>query len=125
MQSTGYMASTGGVDIDLGFQGLKSFFSGEAIFWLRISGAGVVFLSAFGGIYTIDVDGEYVVDTGHIVAFEKSLDFSITKAGAGWLGSILGGEGLVCRFRGRGKLYCQTHNPGAFGQQVGSKLPPR
>lgn len=125
VQSTGYMASSGGIDIDLGFQGLKSFFSGEAIFWLRISGTGVVFLSAFGGIYTVDVDGEYVVDTGHIVAFERTLDFSITKAGAGWVGSILGGEGLVCRFRGRGKLYCQTHNPGAFGQQIGSKLPPR
>ena len=99
VQSTGYMASSGGVDIDLGFQGFKSFFSGEAIFWLQISGTGVVFLSSFGGIYTIDVDGEYVVDTGHIVAFERSLDFSITKAGAGWIGAFLGGEGLVCRFR--------------------------
>lgn len=125
VQSTGYMASTSGVDIDLGFQGLRSLFSGESIFWLTISGSGLVLLSAFGGIYEIDVDGEYVVDTGHIVAFERSLNFSITKAGAGWIGSILGGEGLVCRFRGRGKLYCQTHNPGAFGQTVGGRLPPR
>ncbi|MGF1499967.1 MAG: TIGR00266 family protein [Elainellaceae cyanobacterium] len=125
VQSTGYMASTPGVDIDLGFPGLKTIFSGESIFWLTISGSGVVLLSAFGGIYEIDVDGEYIVDTGHIVAFERTLDFSITKPGTSWIGAFLGGEGLVCKFRGRGKLYCQTHNPGAFGFLVGSKLPPR
>ncbi|MEB3358400.1 MAG: TIGR00266 family protein [Synechococcales bacterium] len=125
VQSTGYMASTPGVDIDLGFPGLKTLFSGESIFWLTISGSGVVLLSAFGGIYEIDVDGEYIVDTGHIVAFERTLDFSITKPGSSWIGAFLGGEGLVCKFYGRGKLYCQTHNPGAFGFLVGSKLPPR
>lgn len=125
IQSTGYMASTPQVDIDLGFQGFKSLFSGESIFWLVASGSGMVLLSAFGGIYEIDVDGEYVVDTGHIVAFEKTLTFSIGKANQSWAGAFFGGEGLICRFRGRGKLYCQTHNPGAFGQMVGSQLPPK
>jgi uncharacterized protein (TIGR00266 family) len=125
VQSTGYLASTPSVDIEVGFQGLKSLFSGESIFWLNVSGSGLVLLSAFGGIYEIDVDGEYVVDTGHIVAFEKSLNFSINKAGSSWIGAFLGGEGLVCRFQGRGKLFCQTHNPGAFGHAVGSQLPPR
>jgi uncharacterized protein (TIGR00266 family) len=125
VQSTGYLASTPQIDIDLGFQGFKSFFSGESIFWLNINGSGLVLLSSFGAIYEVDVNGEYVVDTGHVVAFEKNLDFSITKAGTSWLGSFLGGEGLVLRFRGRGKLYCQTHNPGAFGRLIGSQLPPR
>ena len=125
VQSTSYLASTGGVDVDLGFQGLKSFFSGESIFWLNISGQGVVFLNSFGGIYEIDVNGRYVVDTGHVVAFEKGLSFNITKAGTSWLNTIFGGEGLVMTFEGRGKLYCQTHNAGAFGQLVGSRLPPR
>ena len=125
VQSTGYMASTPQVDIDLGFQGFKSLFSGESLFWLSMSGSGVVLLSAFGAIYEIDVAGEYVVDTGHIVAFEKALDFSISKVNQSWMGAFLGGEGLVCRFRGQGKVFCQTHNPGAFGQLVGSKLPPR
>ena len=125
VQSTGYMASTPQVDIDLGFQGFKSLFSGESLFWLSISGSGVVLLSAFGAIYEVDVAGEYVVDTGHIVAFEKTLDFSISKVNKSWMGAFLGGEGLVCRFRGQGKVFCQTHNPGAFGKLVGSQLPPR
>jgi uncharacterized protein (TIGR00266 family) len=125
VQSTGYLASTPGVDIELGFQGFKSLFSGESIFWLNISGSGLVLLNAFGGIYEIDVDGEYVVDTGHIVAFEKGLSFRISKANTSWAGAIFGGEGFVCRFAGKGKVYCQTHNPRAFGSMVGRQLPPR
>lgn len=123
VQSTGYLASTPSVDIEVGFQGFKSLFSGESLFWLQLSGQGLVLLSSFGGIYTVDVDGEYIVDTGHVVAFENSLTFSIGKANQGWLGAIFGGEGLICRFKGRGKIYCQTHNPGAFGSMIGSRLP--
>jgi uncharacterized protein (TIGR00266 family) len=125
VQSSSYLACGSGVDIDLGFTGLKSVFSGESIFWLSITGYGPVIISSFGGIYEIDVDGEYIVDTGHIVAFEKSLDFQITKAGSSWLGAFLGGEGLVCRFFGQGKVFCQTHNSRGFGRLIGGKLPPR
>lgn len=125
VQSTSYLASETNVDIVLGFQGFKSLFSGESIFWLTVSGSGAVLLNSFGAIYEVNVDGTYIVDTGHIVAFEKSLNFEISKMGASWIGAFLGGEGLVCRFKGRGKVYCQTHNPGAFGQLVGSRLPPK
>ncbi len=125
VQSTSYLASENNVDIELGFQGLKSIFSGESVFWLNVTGNGGVILSSFGAVYEIDVDGEYIVDTGHIVAFEKSLNFEITKPGSSWLGAFLGGEGLVCRFKGQGKIYCQSHNAGAFGSVVGSKLPAR
>ena len=125
VQSASYLASASDVDINLGFQGLKSFFSGESIFWLSLTGYGPVLLTSFGGIYEILVNGEYIVDTGHIVAFEKSLSFNITKAGSSWLGAFLGREGLVCRFRGHGNVYCQTHHPGAFGSVVGSQLPER
>lgn len=125
VQAASYLASASDIDIDLGFQGFKSLFSGESIFWLSISGHGYLLLSSFGAIYEVPVNGDYIVDTGHIVAFEKSLSFEITKAGSSWMGAFLGGEGLVCRFKGRGKVYCQTHNPGAFGQAVGSQLPSR
>jgi uncharacterized protein (TIGR00266 family) len=125
VQSGSYLASTSGVDVTLGFQGFKSLLSGESIFWLDMSGSGYVLLSSFGAIYEIDVSGEYVVDTGHIVAFEKSLQFSISKANPSWWGAFFGGEGFVCRFKGQGKVFCQTHNPSGFGAEVGSKLPPR
>ena len=125
VQATSYLACSSEVDLDVGFQGFKSLFSGESIFWLTFSGRGLALLASFGGIYEVPVDGEYIVDTGHIVAFERSLDFSITKSNQSLLGSFFGGEGLVCRFRGKGKVFCQTHNPGSFGATIGSQLPPR
>ncbi|MEM7590896.1 MAG: TIGR00266 family protein [Cyanobacteria bacterium P01_A01_bin.83] len=125
VQATSYLACSSLVDLDVGFQGFKSLFSGESIFWLTLSGQGVVLLTSFGAIYEVEVDGEYIVDTGHIVAFERSLDFSIAKATTGLMSTFLSGEGFVCRFKGKGKVYCQTHNPGSFGSTVGSQLPPR
>ena len=125
VQGGSYVASETGVEIDLGWQGFKSFLSGESIFWLHLNGTGKVVINSFGAIYPIDVDGEYIVDTGHIVAFEETLDFKISKAGKSWFSSILGGEGLVCRFQGRGTVWCQSHNSTSFGRALGPKLNPR
>ncbi|MCT7984514.1 TIGR00266 family protein [Laspinema sp. A4] len=126
VQATSYLACSAQVILDIGVQGFKSFFSGESFFWLDISGRGDLLLSSFGAIYEILVEGEYIVDTGHIVAFEKTLTFEITKPpGSNWVSAWLSGEGVVCRFKGRGRLFCQTHNPQAFGQLIGSQLSPR
>jgi len=120
-----FVVRSSGVELDTGWQGLKSMFSGESLFWLRLRGSGTVVLNSFGAIYPIDVDGDYIVDTGHIVAFEETLKFSITKAGKSWISSFLGGEGLVCRFTGKGRVWCQSHHASAFGHLIGPMLRPR
>ncbi|MCI5144481.1 MAG: AIM24 family protein, partial [Candidatus Electrothrix sp. AR3] len=85
-------------------------------------GSGKVVINSFGEIYPIEVDGEYIVDTGHIVAFNETLNFDITKAGKSWISSFLGGEGLVCKFKGKGTVWCQSHNATGFGQTLGPML---
>ncbi|MCW9017121.1 MAG: TIGR00266 family protein, partial [Kangiellaceae bacterium] len=120
VQGGSFVACEHQVEIDLGWQGFKSLFSGESIFWLNLKGNGKVLLNSFGAIYPIEVDGEMIVDSGHIVAFNETLDFSITKAGKSWLHSFLGGEGLVCKFEGKGTVWCQSHNPGSFGSSLTS-----
>lgn len=120
-----FLGCSAGVETDLGWQGLKSIFSGEGLFWLQLKGSGIVILSSFGAIYPIDVDGEWIIDTGHIVAFEETLNFSISKAGKSWISSFLGGEGLVCRFKGKGRIWAQSHHTGAFGRLLGPLLKPR
>lgn len=115
VQSGSFLASEDTIDMDMGWQGFKTLFSGEGLLWLNLKGSGKLVLSSFGAIYPIEVDGEYIVDSGHIVAFEETLDFTITKAGKSWLSSFLGGEGLVCKFHGKGTVWCQSHNPRSFG----------
>ena len=126
VQGTSWLASTADVDVDAAFPGLgRALLSSERIFWVHCQGRGDVLLSSFGAIYAIDVDGSYIVDTGHIVAFEDTLHYDIRRAGRSLLGSFLGGEGLVCNFYGRGRLYCQSHNPPNFGRLLGPRLHPR
>lgn len=125
VQGGSFVCCEPGIAVDLGWQGFKSLFSGESIFWLHLAGTGKLVLSSFGAIYPLAVDGAAIVDTGHIVAFEETLDFSVTKAGKSWISSFLGGEGLVCRFHGKGTVWCQSHNAGGFGKLIGPKLRPR
>lgn len=125
VQAGSFVACESSVNVNMGWQGFKSLFSGESAIWLQLSGTGPVIISSFGAIYPIEVDGDYIVDTGHIVAFQETLNFSITKAGGNWMTAILGGEGLVCRFSGRGTVWCQSHNAKGFGMELGPELKPR
>lgn len=122
VQSGSFMAASPDIDVGMGWQGFQSMLSGEGLFWLSLSGRGQLLLSSFGAIYAVHVDGEHVVDTGHIVAFDETLNFSISKAGTSWLHSFIGGEGLVCRFKGQGTIWCQSHSPAAFGQALSPVL---
>jgi uncharacterized protein (TIGR00266 family) len=74
LQNSAYVASSSGVAVESKWQGLmKGFFSGESLFLIRCQGKGDLWFSSYGGIIEIDVSGEYVVDTGNIVAFTDGL----------------------------------------------------
>ncbi len=125
VQGGSYVASSPDLEINTNWQGFKSLISKESLFWLNLKGRGTVVFNSFGAIYPIQINGEYIVDTGHIVAFEESLNFTLTKAGKSWLSSILGGEGLVCKFSGTGTVWIQSHNTSTFGYILGPRLKPR
>ncbi|MEM6447611.1 MAG: TIGR00266 family protein [Cyanobacteria bacterium P01_D01_bin.123] len=107
VQSSGFVAASPTVEIDSKFQGFKGFFSGESLFLLHVLGPGDLWFSSYGAILPIDVDGHYIVDTSFIVAFEDTLDYNIQILG-GLKTALLGGEGLVCRFSGKGKVWIQS-----------------
>lgn len=114
VQSSGFVAAGPGVAIDSKFQGFKGFFSGESLFLLKVTGQGDFWFSSFGAILEIPVEGNYVVDTGYIVAFEDTLTYTVDMiSGLSFRGlrtGIFGGEGLVARFSGSGRLWVQSRN---------------
>ena len=120
-----YLGSSEGIQIDTKFQGLKGFVSGESLSFVHASGSGQLVVSAFGRIVETEVEDAVTVDTGHVVAFENTLQYSITKAGGSWFQSWLAGEGFVMNFTGRGRILTQSHNPKSFGTELGPLLPPR
>lgn len=125
IQGQSYVAAPDSVEIDTRWQGFKGFFSGESLFFLEASGVGPVVINAFGAIEVLELDGEVIVDTGHLVAFGAGIEYTVTKASRGWIASYLSGEGLVLRMQGRGRVYLQSRNPQEYGRAVGARLPPR
>lgn len=127
IQKDGFLASSNSVDIDTKIQNLtKGLFSGEGFFVLGARGKGTLFISSYGSIHELEIQPgrEYVIDNEHLVAWEASLEYKIEKASAsGWISSFTSGEGLVCRFKGPGKVYIQTRNPSGFGSWIRGFIP--
>lgn len=114
LSSGAFLASSKGVQIDSKWQGMtKGFFSGGGFFLIKCTGQGDLWFNSYGAIFEVDVKGEYIVDTGHIMGFSSTLDYQISKVG-GYKSLFFSGEGLVCRFRGEGKVWIQTKNPNSF-----------
>ncbi len=125
VQSSAYLASTPGVEVEAKWGGGRGFFSGTGLFMMRVHGQGTVLFNAFGGIHPIDVNGKFIIDTGHVVAFDlRGLRYNVTRVG-GWFSTFFSGEGLVCEFEGQGRVWIQSRNPNEFGQAIGPQLPPR
>lgn len=120
LQSGAYLASDPSITIETKWGGSKSFFSREGLFLLKATGTGPLLFCSYGAIVEVEVPPEgYTVDTGHVVAFEPSLGWDVSRVG-GLKSTLFSGEGLVCRFSGRGRLWLQTRSFDAF---IGTILP--
>jgi uncharacterized protein (TIGR00266 family) len=101
------------------------FLSGAGLFILGTQGQGQIIVGGFGAIEPVTVQGDLVVDTGHLVCWDANLQYDITKATkAGWIKSWLSGEGLVTHFKGHGQIFVQSRNAHEYGATVGAMLPP-
>ncbi|MBQ16841.1 MAG: TIGR00266 family protein [Planctomycetaceae bacterium] len=107
-----FLACTPGLSLDPRFGGLRSFFSGEGVVLMEASGEGSLFFNAFGGVVEKSVEGSLIVDTGHVVGWEPTLEYRIKGMG-GLKQTLFSGEGLVMEFMGRGNVWLQTRHVAA------------
>lgn len=114
-QSGAYIACSPEIEVNTKWGGAKTFFSREGLFLLKLTGTGAVFLSSYGAVHPVDLESgqEYIVDTGHMVAFEETVGYHVQRVG-GLKSTLFSGEGLVCRLTGPGKILIQTRSTEAF-----------
>ncbi|KAI9061759.1 DUF124-domain-containing protein [Trametes sanguinea] len=108
-----FLACTTGVSRQTKAQGLgKALFSGEGLFVYNVVGAGVMWITSLGAIFsrTLQPGEQWIVDNGHLVAWTAGYKIERIKAG-GLLSASHTDEGLVCRFTGPGIVYMQTRKP--------------
>ncbi|MGD9713472.1 MAG: TIGR00266 family protein, partial [Thermomicrobiales bacterium] len=106
-----YMASSVDIDVSTDWGGARTFFGGEGLFMLRCAGSGPLITSSYGAIHSVVLEPgqEFIIDTGHIVAFDSTMTYNVQKFGS-WKSTIAGGEGLVVAFTGPGQIYLQTRS---------------
>ena len=109
LQPGAFLCCEPGVSLGLGWAGIASFVGGEGLFRLKVSGHGRIWFGAYGGIVALEIEGEYVVDTGHLVAYEPTIGIRMGMAG-GIFSSFFSGEGLVTRVTGPGRIYMQSRS---------------
>ncbi|HEV7474026.1 MAG TPA: TIGR00266 family protein [Pyrinomonadaceae bacterium] len=116
VQSSSYLAGDASLTVDTKWGGAKSFFGGEGLFVLMVQGRGLLLVSSFGAIHrkVLRAGERYVVDTGHLVAWEGTTQYTLRKAAAGFFRSIVSGEGIVAEFSGPGEILIQTRNLAAL-----------
>jgi len=121
LQAGAFLACDPTIRLGVSFAGLSSWIGREGLFRLYVRGYGRVWFGAYGGIIVKDIQGEYVVDSGHLVAYEPSIQLRLSLAGS-FFSSIFSGEGLVMRLRGPGRIYMQTRSLDGLASWVNSHL---
>jgi uncharacterized protein (TIGR00266 family) len=109
-----WLANETTVNLDTKWGGFKNMFGSEGGFIARAEGQGKVVFGAYGAVemWTLEPGQGITVDTGHMVAYEESVQFQLRKASeTGLMQSFKAGEGLVFDFRGPGRVWTQSRNP--------------
>ena len=102
-------------------------FGGEGFILQDISGTGMVFLEIDGNKVEKNLaPGEVLkVDTGNVVAFERSVNYEIETV-KGLKNIFMGGEGLfLTKLIGPGKVILQTQNFNEFAGRIIRMVPSR
>lgn len=121
LQPGAFVACEPGVELGLGWAGLRMLLGGEGLFRLKVSGHGRIWFGAYGGIFEREIDSEYVVDTGHLVAYEPTVGIRAGMVG-GLFSSFFSGEGLVTRVNGPGRIYLQSRSFGGLAAWTNAYL---
>ncbi len=109
LQPGAFLACEPGVKLGLSWAGWRMLIAREGLFRLKVSGKGRVWFGAYGGIFQREIDSEYIVDTGHLVAYEPTIKVRVALAG-GIFTSLFSGEGLVTKLNGPGRIYMQSRS---------------
>lgn len=120
-----WLANEQTVDLDTKWGGFKNLFGSEGGFILRATGRGRIVFACYGALEEINLAaGEKVtVDSGHMVAYEETVNMSIRKATGGIVQMFKSGEGLVFDFEGPGRVWMQTRNPTELLGWLSARLP--
>lgn len=123
--SGSWLANESTVSMDTKWGGAKMLWGGEGGFVARFAGQGKVVVSAYGALdeHTLAAGEGFVVDSGHLVAYDDGMQMSVRKASKGVMNTMKSGEGLVVDILGPGRVWTQSRNPSFLVEWLTEVLP--
>lgn len=121
LQPGAYICSTSGIKLGLKWAGFASLIAREGLFKLIISGNGKVIYGSYGAMVEKQVEGEYIVDSSHLVAYEPTMKLKIQLSG-NIISSLTSGEGFVTRVVGNGKIVLQSRSLSGLSSWINRHL---
>ena len=113
IQKGSWLASEPTVQLDTKWGGWRNLVGSEGGFLVHAGGQGKVVVSCYGALerWQLGAGESITVDTGHMVAYEDTVQVGLRKAAGGLVQSFKSGEGIVFDFTGPGTVLTQTRNP--------------
>ena len=121
LQPGAYICSEPSVNLGMKWAGFHSWFGGEGLFRLAMTGHGKFIYGAFGGLLEKEIDGELIIDTDHLVAYPEGFEIKTQLAGS-LISSFTSGEGFVMRVKGKGKVVIQTRSVSGLASWLNRNL---
>ncbi len=111
LQKDAFLCAAMGTKVSIAFTKKlgAAFFGGEGFILEKLEGNGMAFIHAGGTVVEKQLNNELLrVDTGCLVGFEPSVEYTIEKAG-NLKSMVFGGEGIfLASLRGTGKVWLQS-----------------
>ena len=121
------IAAEAGVNFDIAFTGVRTGLRGHEGFVLqRFTGSGTLFIAGAGNFIELNparYGGIIQAETGNVVAFADSVQYSIERVGGlsaqTAMTAVFGGEGLnLATFRGEGPVILQSTSVHSLGEAL-------
>ena len=122
LQPGSFLCCTPGVKLITRWAGFRFLIAGEGLFRLMVTGKGKVWVGVFGTMLEKQINGELIVDSGHLVAYPPDINYKLQLSG-GIISSFTSAEGFVGRLEGNGKILLQTRSLGGLVGWLNPRLP--
>lgn len=104
---------------------LQGMLWGAGLFLEKVEGEGELFLKSYGSphLFELGENDAIEVDTGHLIAFEETMSYTIRKPESGRFDQFAAGEWIVTEFKGPGKIWLSSRNRSEFAKVINKFLP--
>lgn len=121
IETGSFIARTGDIKIKTKWAGFKNLIAGEGLFKLSFKGTGTIWYGCYGAVVEKEINGTYIVDSGHLLMWPPTVTLKLKLAG-GLIDSFLSKEGFVLQLEGKGKVQLQTRSVKGLAQWLNARF---